>query len=189
VAGEFAEDEPKATGDIVYAIENSTAVTTVHYEDEDGNDCYGYKHTVYIDGKETTIVTDGSDNLVGFVELTEIVDGVYSTKIYGKYEEDGSLAEDGIKNVANLIVQGVVTNVYNGMITVEDWDNKAAKEEDVTLIDADASEAEIIDLRAEMDDDFDTKNLISKASKLNGRTVALVLDDTTFEIVMIYVIG
>ena len=185
VAGEFSEGNKKATGDIVYAIEGGLDlideydVISVPYVDEDDNDQIGYEHTVYIDGVKTTIITDSAAALEGFVELTEIVDGVYSTEIYG----------EGADEVANLIVSGKVTNVYNGMITVEDWDNAAAEDEDITLIDVAADEAEIIDLRLELEVIEKEKDKVTKLSKLEGRTVALVLDDTTFEVFMIYVIG
>ena len=128
---------------------------------------------------KTTIITDSPAALGGFVELSEIVDGVYSTEIYG----------EGADEAANLIVSGKVTNVYNGMITVEDWDNAAAEDEDITLIDVAADEAEIIDLRLELEVIEKEKDKVTKLSKLEGRTVALVLDDTTFEVVMIYVVG
>ena len=185
VAGEFSEGNKKATGDIVYAIEGGLDlideydVISVPYVDEDDNDQIGYEHTVYIDGVKTTIITDSAAALEGFVELTEIVDGVYSTEIYG----------EGADEVANLIVSGKVTNVYNGMITVEDWDNAAAEDEDITLIDVAADEAEIIDLRLELEVIEKEKDKVTKLSKLEGRTGALVLDDTTFEVVMIYVVG
>ena len=167
VNGKFETPENKPTDDVVYAIETKNSTVKVPYVK--GSDTKtGFEHTVYIDGVKTTIVTTDAAKLTGFIKLTKVVDGVYTTAANG---------------AENLMTEKVIGNKMGDMITITGEE----KLEDINV-----SAATIVDLRDE--DSLATgKKLVTSVSGLEkGMTLALVVDTTDAEawtIATIYVVG
>ena len=126
VDGGFADAKDEPTDDIVYAVEDDASTVKVPYTNKSDKTVTGYEHTVYVDGVETTIITDKADAMVGFYELT-------------KNGEGYTVAP---KTASNLINTVEITNIYKTMITAGG------------LTDIDVAETDIIDLR-DLDDDED----------------------------------
>ena len=167
VDGKFDTAAAKPTDEIAYAIETKDSTAKVPYVKSDKTQT-GFEHTVYIDGVKTTIVTTDAGKLQGFVELTKVVDGVYSTK--------ANTAENLFENVT-------IANVFKGMISIAGQD----KLEDINV-----TETEIFDLRDE-DTLAEDKELVTDAEGLEkGMKLAIVVDTTdkdAWTIATIYVIG